>query len=255
MCNTIVMIHGMWGGSWYWENFKEYFENIGYKCHTPTLRYHDVSPTDKPDPNLATTSLNDYIQDLEEYIKLLDERPIIIGHSMGGLLAQILGAKGLADCLVLLAPAFPSGINGLKLSVMKSFWEYYTRIGFWRRHHRLSFDSATYSMLNLLPEEEQKDIYEKFVYESGRATAEIGLWFFDKKGAARVNGSNVICSVLVISGSQDRITPASVVKKIAKKYKKVSTYKEFRNHAHWVVGEACWEEIAVFVANWLSAKA
>jgi pimeloyl-ACP methyl ester carboxylesterase len=63
--------------------------------------------------------------------------------------------------------------------------------------------------------------------------------------------ANVSCPVLVVSGSEDRITPAALVQKAANKYKALSTYKEFENHAHWVIGEPGWEEIAEFAADWL----
>lgn len=252
MTKTIVMIHGMWGGGWYWENFRNFFEAKGYACYTPTLRHHDIDPKDMPNPELGNTSLLDYVQDLDEFIRNLDEKPFIMGHSMGGLLAQILGARGIAEALVLLTPAPPSGINALKFSVIKSFWSILTTWGFWRNPNRISFDAAVYSTMHLLPEVEQKALYEKFVCESGRAAAEIGFWLFDSKGAAKVNESKVTCPVLVISGSEDRITPASVVKKVADKYKTVSTYKEFENHAHWIILEPEWEEVAAFVFDWMN---
>ena len=91
-------------------------------------------------------------------------------------------------------------------------------------------------MLHLLPEIDQKANYERLRYESGRAAAEIGFWLFDSGRAARVDGAKVTCPVLVVSGAEDRITPASVVKKVANKYNAVSTYKEFENHAHWIIG-------------------
>lgn len=253
MAKTIVMIHGMWGGSWYWENFKSYFEKRSYQCYTPNLRYHDIDPKDKPDPELGTISLLDYAQDLEDYIRNLDEKPILMGHSMGGLLAQILGARGLAESLVLLTPASPSGINALKYSVIKSFWSVLTKWGFWRNTHRLSFNAAVYAIMHLLPEKDQKFAYEKFVYESGRAAYEIGFWYLDWSGAARVDASKVTCPVLVISGAEDRITPASVVQKVSSKYKAVSTYKKFEDHAHWIIGESGWEEIAEFVSDWMQS--
>ena len=198
MAETIVMIHGMYGGSWYWENYKNFLEQRGFRCHTPTLRYHDMDPNDKPDLRLGTTSLLDYARDLEEYIHNLDQKPFLMGHSMGGLLAQILGARGLAKGLVLLTPASPSGINALKYSVIKSFW------------------------------------------------------LLDFKGGSKVDQSNVSCPVLVVAGTEDRITPASVVRKVANKYDAVSTYKEFENHAHWVIAEPGWEEIAEFASDWLN---
>ncbi len=251
MAETIVMIHGMWGGSWYWNNFKHFFEKRGYNCLTPILRHHDMNPKDLPNPDLGTTSLIDYALDLEEYIGNLDEMPFIFGHSMGGLIAQILCSRGLAKGLVLLTPASPRGINALKVSVLKSFFNIFTKWGFWRNPHRLSFKAAVYSMMHLLPDEDQKAAYEKFVYESGRAATEIGFWQFDSKGASKVDEFKVNCPILVVAGAEDRLTPTSVVRKIANKYKAISTYKEFENHAHFVIQEPGWEEIAEFISGWL----
>ncbi len=251
MTNSIVMIHGMWGGGWYWENFKRFFESKGYKCYTPTLRHHDIDPKDKPASELGTTSLLDYAQDLEEYIRRLDDKPLLIGHSMGGLLSQILAARGVATGIVLLTPASPSGINALTYSVFKSFWGILTKWGFWRNAHRMSFNASVYSMLHLLPEKDQKSAYERFVYESGQAAFEIGFWYLDPKGAAKVDETKLTCPVLVIAGAHDRITPASVVRKVANKYKAVSAYKEFEDHAHWIIGERGWEEVAEYVSGWI----
>jgi len=251
MAETIVMIHGMWGTGSYWENFKGFFEGKGYRCVVPTLRFHDMDPNGVPDPRLGTTSLLDYAEDLEKLIRELDGMPILMGHSMGGLLAQILGSRGLAKALILLTPASPRGIIALKASVIKSFWSGLTTWGFWRKPFRQTFDEAVYSMLNQMPSESWKSIYDKFVYESGRAAFEIGFWLFDSKGAARVDESGVTCPVLVIAGEKDRIVPVSVTRKVAEKYKAVSTYKEFSGHAHWVIGEPGWEQIAEYIEQWL----
>jgi pimeloyl-ACP methyl ester carboxylesterase len=116
---------------------------------------------------------------------------------------------------------------------------------------RQTFDEAVYAILHLLPPDEQKETYDRFVYESGRAAAEIGYWFLDSKGAAEVDESEVTCPVLVIAGAEDRIVPASSVRQVAKKYRAVSTYKEFENHAHWVIAEPGWSEVAEYVAGWL----
>ena len=249
---TIFMIHGMWGGPWYWTNYRRFFEAQGYRCVTPTLPYHDMDPKAEPDPRLGRTGLLDYAEALEQEIRQLDEKPILMGHSMGGLLAQILGERGLSASLVLLTPAPPSGIMALSPSVVKSFWSVMTSWGFWKKPMRPTFSEAVYSMLNLLPEDQQKRVYNNFVYESGRAAFEIGYWLFDTQGASKVDESGITCPVLVVAGARDRITPASVVRKVAQKYRTVSTYKEFENHAHWVVGEPGWEEIADYTALWLS---
>lgn len=123
--------------------------------------------------------------------------------------------------------------------------------GFWKKPRRQTFDEAVYSMLKLLPPAEQKIVYGRFVYESGRAASEIGFWYLDPRKASKVDEKKVTCPVLVIAGSQDKITPASVVRNIARKYGTDTTYKEFPNHAHWVVGEPGWQEVAGYSADWL----
>jgi pimeloyl-ACP methyl ester carboxylesterase len=251
VADTIFMIHGMWGRRENWANYQRVFEAEGYRCVATTLPYHDVDPRGMPDPRLGTTSVLDYADALEREVRQLGATPIVMGHSMGGLLAQILGARGLAKALVLLAPASPAGILAFTPSVVRSFWSVQTTWGFWRKPMRQTFGEAVYSMLHLLPEDEQRKAYDRFVYESGRAACEIGYWFLDPRGAARVDESKVTCPVVVIAGAQDRITPASVVRQVAKKYKSVATYKEFENHAHWVLAEPQWLEITAYVADWL----
>ena len=251
MSKTIVMIHGMWGGKWCWDNYRDFFEENGYKCIIPTLRHHECNPKDEPMPHLGTTSLLDYAEDIEREIRQLDVKPILMGHSMGGLLAQILGSRGLSEAIVLLTPASPYGIIAIKWSVIKSFLSILKKWNFWKKPYRQTFNEAVYSMMNNLETKEQKEAFSKFVYESGQAIFEIGLWFFDSKCAAKVDESKITCPVLVISGTDDKITPASVVQKVAEKYKTVSTYKEFSNHTHWVIGEHGWKEIAKFTASWL----
>jgi non-heme chloroperoxidase len=253
MSEVIFMIHGMWGGPWVWENYKSFLEQQGYRCEATTLRFHDMDPKAPPDPQLGKTSLLDYAEDLEKEIQELGVKPIIIGHSMGGLLAQILGSRGLAKALVLLTPAPPAWIWALKCSVIKSFWSVQTKWKFWNNPMRQTFDEAVYSMLDLLEDDEQKEAYEKFVYESGRAACEIGYWFFYWKKPSRIDQSKVTCPVLVVAGGKDRITPASVVREVANKYKRDSTYIEYKNHAHWVLGEPGWQEVVGCVKHWLDA--
>jgi pimeloyl-ACP methyl ester carboxylesterase len=177
-----------------------------------------------------------------------------MGHSMGGFLAQVLGSRGLAKALVLLTPTPPHGIIALRPSVVRAVWSALTTWGFWKKPFRLTFSEVTYSMFNLMPPESQRGIYDEFVYESGRAASEIGFWIFDSKGAVRVDESKVTCPVLIIAGEKDRIHPGSVTRKIAKKYKKVATYKEFSGHGHWIIGEPGWQQVAEYIEAWLREK-
>ena len=245
------MIHGMWGGGWYWENYERFFQERGYHCVATTLRHHDMDPGGTPDPRLGRTSLLDYAEDLEAEIRQLGVQPIVMGHSMGGLLAQILGSRGLAKALVLLTPAPPAGVNALKPSVLRSFWRLPMRWVFWKKPTRQTFNDAVYATMNMLPPAQQRETHARLVCESGRAAAEIGLWPLDTRKAAHVDESKVTCPVLIVGAAHDRVTPVSVIRQQAKKYAAVATYKEFPDNAHWVVGEPGWEEIAQYVSDWL----
>jgi len=245
------MIHGMFGGSWCWEKYRVFFECGGYRCLTPVLRYHDVDPKDRPHPNLGTVGLLDYADDLEQVIRGLDEKPIIIGHSMGGLIAQILGSRGLGSSLVLLSSAAPAGISAVTPSVLKSISTEVIEWGFWRKPIKSTFESTSYSAMHLLSEEERRAAYSCYVHESGRAFFEIGFSFLDTGKASFIDEKKIDVPVLVVAGAEDRITPASVNRKIARKYKGVSTYMEFPHHAHWIFGEPGWETVAETIHFWL----
>lgn len=251
MQDTIFMIHGMWGGDWYWENYIKYFGDKGYCCVPTTLRYHDMEPKSLPDPRLGTTSILDYADDIEKEIRKLSGKPIIIGHSMGGLLTQILASRGLAKAAVLITTASPRGILALKPSVIKSFFSIMMKPGFWKKPMRMSFESFVYSQMHLLSLDVQRAKYSRMVYESGQAAAEIGLWLFDPNQATKVDESKVTCPVLIIAGSKDRITPVAVIRNTANKYKAVSTFKEYPDHAHSIILETGWEKVAEDIETWL----
>lgn len=87
--------------------------------------------------------------------------------------------------------------------------------------------------------------------ESGRAATEIGFWPFDARKASRVDASRISCPILIVAGREDRVTPAYIARKMARKYAAVSTYHELSGQAHWVIGEPGWEDVARLVAGWL----
>lgn len=248
---VIVMIHGMFVGPWCWDSYRIYFEQRGYRVITPTLKYHDQPLSSPPNPGLMETSIRDYVADVEKEIHALDQKPIIIGHSMGGLIAQILAGKGLAGAAILIAPAPPRGISAISWSGIKSFWMNRQRLGHWREPLRPTFEGAAYSSLHLLTPDKQKTVFDKFTYESPRAAREIGFWYFDRQKATSVDESKVTCPVLTVVGALDRLIPPSIAKKINNKYKNVSTYREFERQSHFIIAEPGWEEVASSIEAWL----
>jgi pimeloyl-ACP methyl ester carboxylesterase len=254
MTRTAYLIHGMSVGPWCWDNYTSVLEDRGYRCVAPALPLHDVAPTDPPDPRLGVLSLLDYAAFLEADIRALPEKPVLIGHSMGGLLAQILASRGLARALVLLAPAAPAGIWAAEWSVVRSFFSIWSTWGFWKKPVRQTFAEFDYGVCNVCPPEEREALYRRFVYESGRVVFEAGFWFLDRREASRVDPHDVSCPTLVIAGGKDRTTPAAVVQRVAQRYRPLATYRVFPQHGHWLLGEPGWQEIAAAVVSWLDTK-
>lgn len=208
-----------------------------------------MEPAEEPDARLGTTSLLDYAADLEHELNGLLAPPILMGHSMGGLLAQMLAARREVKALVLLNPAQPRGIVSLRPSMFWSFRGTVTKWGFWKKPFRPSPAEARYGLLHLFGPQEQEATYETLVYESDKALYELSLAPLDRRHASSVDESRVRCPVLVVSGSQDRVTPVSIGRAIAKKYG--ADYKEFPDHGHLTILEPGWREVAGYVSDWL----
>src|SRR3989338_9015182 len=92
---AVMLIHGMWSRPHVWDGFRAYFEDRGYEVIVPTLRHHEAAADGLPHPELATTSVADYASDIAREIGKLGRKPLVIGHSMGGLIAQLLAARPL----------------------------------------------------------------------------------------------------------------------------------------------------------------
>ena len=252
---TLVMIHGMFVGPWCWDNYRDYFERRGYRVITPTLWGHDTPLHAPPPPELIQTGIGDYVAEVEKELGAINEKPIIIGHSMGGLIAQLLAAKGLARAAILIAPAVPRGISPISWTGIKSAWMNRQRLGHWGEPLRPTFAGAVYSSLHLLPREDREKVFARFTYESPRAAGQISFWLFDPKKSTAVDAARVTCPVLTIAGGQDRLVPPAIVRKIHAKYQTVSTYWEFPRHSHFLIAEPGWEEPAREIEVWIRDKA
>jgi pimeloyl-ACP methyl ester carboxylesterase len=250
MAYPVIFIHGMWCTGANWKRITDLMAPRGYDCHAVTLPGHEPGP-DQP-LTVGALSLRSYLAYLEDYVARqgFKQPPIIIGHSMGGLLAQQLAARTRPLALVLVTPAPPAGILALSWSNIVAFSRALFRWGFWRKPHKPTFERAQASVFNTMPVELQRTAYASMLHESGRALFEIGFWQMDFSRASAVDSSAVRCPVYVISAEKDKLTPASVVRKVATRYASVSQ-RYYMGRGHWVIDDEETEEMVNGIISWL----
>ena len=245
----VVMIHGGFCGPWAWDRFAGRFRDQGYEVLTPALRHHKDG---KPPQALATTSLTDYAADLETLVAGLDAPPVLVGHSMGGLLAQMLAARTKVAAAVLLAPSSPWGVPPSTLFEIGAAHGLMLQVGFWAMILEPSFAIAAAHSLDRFSKAEQEEVFARFVPESGRATFELLHWALDMRRASEVDARKVECPLLFLAGETDRISPPGTVERAAGLYKGRASCETLPGMSHWLVGEPGWEKVCDRALAWLA---
>ena len=250
MATPLVLIHGMWCTGENLARLDALFSARTYDCRRLTLPAHEAGPDQAA--AVGALSILDYVDAAKTFIaeQNFSQPPVLLGHSMGGLIAQVLAAEIKPAALVLLTPASPWGINALHPKVLPVGLPVFSKPGFWRRPHILSPERSRKYAVNGLHSSQQEKIINNLVYESGRALSEIAFWWADRQQATRVDSDAVQCPVYVVSAGQDSLTPAAVVKKVAAHYAN-STYRHWPARSHWVIDDVDTEDMVYEIDGWL----
>jgi pimeloyl-ACP methyl ester carboxylesterase len=251
MAKNIVMIHGANEGGWCFDQFKAVFDGLGFDCHAHDLIGHGARATDGG-KSLVGVGMADYRAELEAFLDTLPPRPVLLGHSMGAVLAQQLAAENRASALILVAPAPRSGILPPTEAEKKLDQDLMGLGAFWQSVINPDFNLARTYTLNCVPEDEQRAVFDRFGPESGRAFFEMFFWMFDRTRATAVDTDAVTCPVLCLVGSDDKIVSPQTARETATPYRN-ATFWELDGHGHMLVLEPGAEAIARRIAAWIPA--
>ena len=256
MNTPVVLVHGMWSTGETLCDLKAAFELQGYTVHTPSLPWHIplAEHTDETKQKLARTSIQEYADFLCEFIEKLETKPILVGHSMGGLVSQLAASRVTLEKLVLISSASPAGINSWSWSVIRTFGHNLFKPQLWKKTTDLRLASIQYGIANTQNGDIQADIASDSTFESGRASNEIGLWFLFRNPPTRVDYSRINCPVLVLSGLKDKITPPKIQRKIHENYcknGKSSTLKLLPGVCQWTIGGSNFDTVCEELFAWL----
>lgn len=253
---TVVLIHGMYMNPMCWEHWLPYFKSKGYRVLAPAWPGRDKSTVElrksHPDPKLGKLTLSDVLQSASRTIANLDEKPILIGHSMGGLVTQLLVQQGIAAAGVAIDSAPPAGVFSLAWSFLKSNFPHINPLKPQGQPIEMTFARFQYAFVNGMPLEAQRAAFDRYVVpESRRVPAE------SLTATARIDFKKPHAPLLLIGGSSDHIIPASLNKSNVARYSassSITDYKEFSGRNHFVIGQEGWQEVADYILTWLKSR-
>jgi non-heme chloroperoxidase len=245
----IVMLHGANAGGWCFDKFGKVFTELGWTCHAPDLIGHGAQKADAA-KLLLDKGIADYRDEMRAFVKSLGAPPVLLGHSMGAVIAQQLAAEGLASMLILVSPAPRSGILPQTDPEKQLAQDLMAAGSFWTKVLDPVFDLARIYTLNRLPEAEQRTVFDKFGPESGRALFELFFWMFDRTGATVVDTAKIRCRVLCLSGSDDRIVSLETARMTADGIKDAAFWV-IQGHGHMLILEPGAEQIARRIMSWI----
>ncbi|MEW2353393.1 alpha/beta hydrolase [Spirillospora sp. NPDC029432] len=229
----VILIHGTWGRGDHWTQARAEFEKRGFTVHTPTLRHHEL-PLDEGAGLIATVSLRDYTDDLVALARSLDSPPLLVGLSMGGLLAQLVAARTPHRGVVAACPAPAAGIFGQYPSMVRLFARHFLRPRPWARPLYPTWQAWSWGIANTQPPELARELFQDLVCESGRAYCEMAFPWLDRHRSAKVDYNKITGPVLVIGAERDRVVVPAISRATAKRYP-TATYVEIPRSDHLVL--------------------
>jgi len=257
----VVFVHGLWLLAESWNAWKDLFESKGYSTVAvdwPNDQLDFAAAHENKD-SLAGTSVADVADHVAEVIATLDKKPIVIGHSFGGLLVQMIAGRGIAAGTVTIDPAPSRGVLPLPFSALKASFPVLGNPANRGKTVTLTFDQFRYGFANAVPEAEARELYSTMHTPApGRplfqaATANVFPWTVvkaDKKNPERG-------PMLVISGEDDNIVPFSMAHAAYKKQSKnvgVTEFFEIPGAGHSLVIDSKWREVADKALEFLAAQ-
>lgn len=247
---TILFVHGYMNTGKVWDEWCDYFTRLGYRCYQPSWLYMERSIEEQqqaPDPRLAEVTFDQVVQHYIQQIEALDEQPILIGHSLGGVLVQKLVELGYAQAAICIHSGPPKGLvvwnrdflwsnflltfnpKGEATVLMSPKW-----------YHRYVTNDLTYV-------ETEQFVAENCVPASRNIVKTLG----------KINFSKSHVPLLFIAGSADCSQPASINRKNQQAYTdptSVTDYQEFEGRTHNVLNQSGWQEVAAYCAEWLQQQ-
>jgi len=254
----LILIHGAWLSALSWENYSEYFAKRGFAVSAPEWPrkqggVEEMRETAEASAGLGVQEIVDHYAQL---IEALDQPPVLIGHSYGGLFVELLLDRGLGRAGVAMSPAPPKGILALPFSTLKAGAPALAHPSKWHGVVTLTAEEFTYAFVNTFSERDAVAAYDRYaVPETGQIFYEAGFANFHLHPPTEVHFKNGDrAPLLIVGAAEDHTVPASLSKAQYKRYERSparTDYLEFAGRPHFHMVASDWEEVVAAVDRWL----
>jgi len=256
----ILFIHGAIIGPDSWNEMRASFEASGYPTSAPAWPHKDMSVRESrehPDKDLAKVGLEEIVAHYESIIKSMPIKPVLVGHSFGGLVVQILRSRGYGSAAVAIDSAPAKGVFSFYPSVVKG-----TQAGLraWvlrKGVFLMTFEEFQYAFVNGLPESFQRAAYDaQVMYETARPFFQAAIKDFPGQNACKVDfGAHPEIPLLMTGGTHDHLCPEKMTHANWEKYSATTVradYKVFDGATHWIMAQPeTSTEVAAYIKDWL----
>jgi non-heme chloroperoxidase len=257
----VVFVHGLWLHADSWGGWVDRFREAGYAPIAPGWPGDSptVEETRSQSDRLAGHGINDVVEHYARIIGELEAKPIVVGHSFGGLVVQRLLGEDHAAAAVAIDPAPIKGIVYLPPSALRVASVALRNPSNKKRAVALTPKQFRFGFGNALSEEESSELYERWTIPSpGKPLFEAAFANLAPHSPAKVNTGNATRGpLLVTAGGKDHTVPRAISKATVKRYRKstaVTEYKEFPDRGHSLTIDSGWQEVADTVLAWLKER-
>jgi non-heme chloroperoxidase len=254
----VVFVHGLWLHADSWGGWVERFRAAGYAPIAPGWPGDSstIEETRNQPERVAGYGIDDDVEHYSRVIGGLEAKPIVIGHSFGGLVVQRLLGQDLAAAAVAIDPAPIKGVLNLPPSALRVASVALRNPANKKRAVALTAKQFRYGFGNALSEEESNEMYKRWTIPSpGKPLFEAAFANFSPRSPAKVNTQNATRGPLLLTaGGEDHTVPPAITKSTLKQYRRspaVTDYKEFPGRGHSLTIDSGWHEVADAVLAWL----
>ncbi|MFF2266950.1 alpha/beta hydrolase [Cellulosimicrobium cellulans] len=260
--DTVVLIHGLWMTPRSWEHWVTHYEAKGLTVLTPAYPGFEIEVEAlRENPEIiANLTVPETVDHLAAVVEGLATPPIIMGHSFGGVMTQLLLARGLGAAAVVIDSAPTEGVRVTPVSQARSLFPALRNPANRRRAVAFTPEEFHYAFTNTLSAEESQRVYDRYAIAApGAWVWEYGLFANFKPGPQEtwVDYTADRAPLLFIAGSEDHIMPPAVNRSNAKHYHRspaVTEYVELEGRDHWTCAAPGWEAVADRALEWALAQ-